>query len=43
MLNTARKILRKTRKHEENEVKNRKSKNKKWFSKTCNGKYKELK
>ena len=32
------KVLRKTRKHKESEVKN-----KKWFSNACNEKYKELK
>ena len=42
-INTAGKVLRKTRKHRESETKNRKIKNKKWFSKACNGKYKELK
>ena len=41
-INTAGKVLRKTRKHKESETKNRKIKNKKWFSKACNGKYKEL-
>ena len=42
-INTAGKVLRKTRKHKESEVKNRKIGNKKWFSKACNDKYKELK
>ena len=42
-INTAGKVLRKARKHKESEVKNRKIKNKKWFSKACNDKYKELK
>ena len=37
------KVLRKTRKHKESEVTNRKIRNKKWFSKACNDKYKELK
>ena len=41
--NTAGKVLRKTRKHKESEVKKRKSKNKKWFSKTCHYKCKQLK
>ena len=40
---TAGKALRKTRKHKESEVKNRKNRNKKWFSKACNDKCKELK
>ena len=42
-INTAGKVLRKTRKHKESEVKKRKSKNKKWFSKTCHYKCKQLK
>ena len=42
-INTAGKVLRKARKHKESEVKNRKIRNKKWFSKACNDKYKELK
>ena len=42
-INTAGKVLRKTRKHKESEIKNRKIRNKKWFSKDCNDKYKELK
>ena len=42
-INTARKVLIKTRKHKESEVKNRKIGNKKWFSKACNDKCKELK
>ena len=42
-INTAGMVLRKARKHKESEVKNRKIRNKKWFSKACNGKYKELK
>ena len=42
-INTAEKVLRKTRKHKESEVKNRKIRNKKWFSKACNDTYKELK
>ena len=42
-INTAGKVLRKTRKHRESETKNRKIKNKKWFGKACNGKYKEVK
>ena len=33
----------KTRKHKESAVKNRKLRNKKWFSKAWNGKYKDLK
>ena len=37
-INTEGKVLRKTRKHKESEVKN-----KKWFSNACNEKYKELK
>ena len=41
--NTAGKVLRKTRKHNESEVKNRQIRNRKWFSKSCNDKYKELK
>ena len=41
--NTAGKVLRKTRKHKESEVKNRQIRNRKWFSKSCNDKYKELK
>ena len=36
------KVLRKTRKLQESEVTNRKIRNKKWFSKACNDKYKEL-
>ena len=43
-INTAGKALRKTRKHKERfMVKNRKNRNKKWFSKACNDKCKELK
>ena len=42
-INTAGKVLRTTRKHKESEVKNRKIRNKEWFSKACNEKYKELK
>ena len=42
-INTAVKVLRKPRKHKESETKNRKVKNKKWFSRACNDKYKELK
>ena len=42
-INTAGKALRKTRKHKESEVKNKKNRNKKWFSKACNDKCKELK
>ena len=42
-INTAGKILRTTRKHKESEVKNRNIRNKEWFSKACNEKYKELK
>ena len=42
-MNTAGEVLRKTRKHKETEIKNRKIRNKKWFSKACNDKYKELK
>ena len=42
-LNTAGEVLRKTRKHKKSKVKNRKIKNKIWFSKACNDKYKELK
>ena len=42
-INTAGKVLKKTRKHKESEVKNRKMRNKEWFSKACNDKYKELK
>ena len=41
-INTAGNVLRKTRKHKECEVKIRKIRNKKWFSKACNDKYKEL-
>ena len=41
-INMAGKVLRKTRKHKESEVTNRKIRNKKWFSKACNDKYKEL-
>ena len=41
-INTAGKVLRKTRKHKESEAKNRKIKNKKWFSKDFNDKYKKL-
>ena len=41
--NTAGRVLRKTRKHKEGEAKNRKIKNKKWFRKVFNDKYKELK
>ena len=40
-INTAGKVLRKTRKHKESEVKNREIENKKMFSKACNDKYKE--
>ena len=42
-INTAGKVLRKTRKHKESEVKNRKIRNTKWFSQACNDKYLELK
>ena len=42
-INTAGKVLRTTGKHKESEVKNRKIRNKEWFSKACNEKYKELK
>ena len=42
-INTAGNILRKTRKHQVSEVRNRKIRNKKWFSKACNDKCKELK
>ena len=42
-INAAGTILRKTRKHKESEVKNRKIRNKKWFSEACNGKYEDLK
>ena len=42
-INTAGKVLRKTRKHKESEVKNRKIRNKNWFSEACNGKYEDLK
>ena len=42
-ISTAGKVLRKTRKHKESEVKNRKIRNKKWFSEACNGKYEDLK
>ena len=42
-INTAGKVLRKARKHKESEVKNRKIRNKKWFSKACNDKYKRVK
>ena len=42
-INTAGKLSRKTRKHKESEVQNRKIRNKKWFSKPCNDKYKVLK
>ena len=42
-INTAGKVLRKTRKHRETKVKNRIIRNKKWLSKACNDKYKELK
>ena len=41
-INMAGKVLRKTRKLQESEVTNRKIRNKKWFSKACNDKYKEL-
>ena len=41
-MNTAGKVLRKTRKHKESETKNRKIKNKDYFSKTCHDKYKEF-
>ena len=34
--NAGGKVLRKTRKHKESEVKNRKMRNKKWLSKACN-------
>ena len=36
-------MLRKSRIHKDREIKNRKNKNKKWFSKTCNDNHKELK
>ena len=42
-INNAGKVLRTTRKHKESEVKNRNIRNKEWFSKACNEKYKELK
>ena len=42
-INNAGKVLRTTRKHTESEVKNRNIRNKEWFSKACNEKYKELK
>ena len=41
-INTAGKVLRKTRKYMESEDKNRKIKNKIWFSKACNDKYNKL-
>ena len=42
-INTAGNVLRKRRKHKVSKVRNRKIRNKKWFSKACNGKYKKLK
>ena len=42
-INTAGKVLRKTREQKESKVKNRNIRSKKWFSKACNDKYKELK